>query len=123
MGVAGLIFEPHSSNFENDFLISLLVSDFQRLAWSVPSISVAVLGLFVVVNGQTIVENHKNQFFKFDIGSGEQLQILYTYAKCQTTISKQILYKLGNKILRKSSWLDIWISSSTILKPRSGRSN
>ena len=29
----------------NDFLISLLVSDFQRSVWSVPSISVAVLGL------------------------------------------------------------------------------
>ena len=52
MASAGLIIEPHTLNFENlynflrcsndvnDFLISLLVSDFP----SVPSISEAVLG-------------------------------------------------------------------------------
>ena len=50
MGVAGLIFEPHPPNFENQyslrdvqmmlkrFLITLLVSDFQRSVWSVPLI-------------------------------------------------------------------------------------
>ena len=32
----------------NDFLISLLVSDFQRSVWSVPSISVAVLDYIVI---------------------------------------------------------------------------
>ena len=61
MGVAGLMFEPHPPNFENqynfynwgvqmmlnDFLISCLVSDFQRSVWSVPSISVAVLDYIV----------------------------------------------------------------------------
>ena len=53
--VAGSIFESHPPNFENQynfwrcsndtqiiFLISLLVSDFQRSVWSVPSISLAV---------------------------------------------------------------------------------
>ena len=45
MGVASLVFEPHPPNFENYFLTSLLVSDFERSVWSVPSISVAVLGL------------------------------------------------------------------------------
>ena len=59
MGVAGLIFEPHPPNFKNqcDFwrcsndpkMISLLVSDFQRSVWSVPSISVAVLALVVQI--------------------------------------------------------------------------
>jgi hypothetical protein len=47
MGLAGLIFEPGPPNFEDqynflrcssDFLISLLVSDFQRSVWSVQSI-------------------------------------------------------------------------------------
>ena len=61
MGVAGLIFEPYPPNFENqynfwrcsnDFLICLLVSDFQRSVWSVPSISVAVLAL--MYNGKSI---------------------------------------------------------------------
>ena len=33
------------------FLISLLVSDFQRSVWSVPSISVAVLGQAYTVHG------------------------------------------------------------------------
>ena len=62
MGVAGLIFEPQPPNFENQynfwrcsndakmiFLISVLVSDFQRSVWSVPSISVAVLGLIYIM--------------------------------------------------------------------------
>ena len=50
MGVEGLIFEPRPPSFENqynfwrclnDFLVHLLVSDFQRSVWSVQSISVA----------------------------------------------------------------------------------
>jgi hypothetical protein len=54
MGVEGVIFESHPPNFENlynflrcsnDFLISLLVSDFKDQCGSVPSISVAVLVL------------------------------------------------------------------------------
>ena len=58
MGVEGVIFESHPPNFENlynflrcsndvknDFLISLLVSDFKDQCGSVPSISVAVLEL------------------------------------------------------------------------------
>ena len=55
--MAGLILKPHPPNFENQynfedvqmllkwFLISLHVSDFQRLMWNVLSISAAVHGL------------------------------------------------------------------------------
>ena len=58
MGMAGLIFEPRPPNIENQynfwrclidskmiFFLSLQVLNFQRSVWSVPSISVAVLGL------------------------------------------------------------------------------
>ena len=55
MGVVGLMFEPHPPNFENlynlfkwcydNFLKSLLVSDFQDQCGIVSSIPVAVLDL------------------------------------------------------------------------------
>ena len=51
MGIAGLIFELHPPDFENDakmifdFFTGFRFSDFQRSVWSVPSISVAFLVL------------------------------------------------------------------------------
>ena len=61
MGVAGTIFEPNPPNSKNhktikdvqmtseyDFLISLLVSDFKDQCGSVPFISVAVIGLYII---------------------------------------------------------------------------